>query len=306
MPVNIIEFISQQKGINQSEIARRLNVSRAQVSNWKKEPESIPDERRSELNQIADLFGENPDWALFARSEENSLAWAVYLECMQEAECSGANSPKEIGYMRNEDFSWEPNFAEQPVLLVLRDLGCQFPPSPPPFEELTTSSGYEFSEIDRLVQKLLSRMAFFRGSLDHYISRELRESSWHIAYACEQLESTEQLAKLCLRFAKEPERAACGLDETKVVEATVAAERHANYHLSSLCFALSNKSVPLATDYFSLFINTDPMEHNHERADKIEEHFSYFERKMLTEIRSLSRQMEDMNARLEILSSHTL
>lgn len=67
--MNIIDYITRNKGLKQKDIADRLNVSKAQVSKWKS-GEYISYSKQEELNKLAGLFGNDTEWAVITKTKE--------------------------------------------------------------------------------------------------------------------------------------------------------------------------------------------------------------------------------------------
>jgi len=78
MNTNIIEYIIKNKKIKQNEIAKKLGVTTGQISKWK-QGEYISSERRLELNKLADLFSDNPDWVDISKTKPNAESWFKYI-----------------------------------------------------------------------------------------------------------------------------------------------------------------------------------------------------------------------------------
>lgn len=74
---NIIDFIMKKKGMKQADIAESLGVSSAQISKWKR-GEEIPQRRNKALIEMADLFGDDPEWCLLTKTQENAEAWIAF------------------------------------------------------------------------------------------------------------------------------------------------------------------------------------------------------------------------------------
>src|SRR5258708_15876336 len=76
---NLIEYVLKHTNLNQADLARKLKVSRAQISKWKA-GDYISLNRQSELLKLAGLFDTVcVEWAMFAQSKENAEAWYSYV-----------------------------------------------------------------------------------------------------------------------------------------------------------------------------------------------------------------------------------
>jgi len=78
MTKNIIDYITQNTSLKQKDIAKKLGVTTGQISKWK-QGEYISAERRLELNQLADLFSDNPDWVDISKTKPNAESWFKYI-----------------------------------------------------------------------------------------------------------------------------------------------------------------------------------------------------------------------------------
>jgi transcriptional regulator with XRE-family HTH domain len=74
MTFNYIDYISNNKGISQKELAEKLGVSTAQISKWKK-GEKIPEDRQEQLHKIADIWSLWPTWVELVQTKENQTEW---------------------------------------------------------------------------------------------------------------------------------------------------------------------------------------------------------------------------------------
>jgi transcriptional regulator with XRE-family HTH domain len=83
MNTNIIEYIIKNKKIKQNEIAKKLGVTTGQISKWK-QGEYISSERRLELNKLADLFSDNPDWIDISKTKRNAESWFKYINQLSD------------------------------------------------------------------------------------------------------------------------------------------------------------------------------------------------------------------------------
>ncbi|MET4695212.1 helix-turn-helix domain-containing protein [Endozoicomonas lisbonensis] len=84
MKNNIIDHIIRNTGLNQRDLANELEVSSAQISKWKS-GDPIPSDRREQLNKIIDFSGTDSEWAVIAKTKDNSQAWVAYMKHKDEA-----------------------------------------------------------------------------------------------------------------------------------------------------------------------------------------------------------------------------
>ena len=83
MSTNIIEYIIKNKKIKQKVIAKKLGVTTGQISKWK-QGEYISAERRLELNKLAGLFSDNPDWVNISKTKRNAESWFKYINQLSD------------------------------------------------------------------------------------------------------------------------------------------------------------------------------------------------------------------------------
>jgi len=115
MNTNIIEYIIKNKKIKQNEIAKKLGVTTGQISKWK-QGEYISSERRLELNKLADLFSDNPDWIDISKTKRNAESWFKYINQLSD------NANLEI-----QEFQDNQEISIPPIFILLSQLGVKIP-----------------------------------------------------------------------------------------------------------------------------------------------------------------------------------
>ncbi|QDU58026.1 helix-turn-helix domain-containing protein [Aeoliella mucimassa] len=126
--MNLIEFITSNTAYNQADLARALNVSRAQISRWKA-GEAIPRNRETELLEIGGLFSTVcTDWAMFARTEANAENWYIYF--------TDILSGSEWGWALKDLYRDSPDKYSSHVIRTLLKLGADIPFAAPSAREL--------------------------------------------------------------------------------------------------------------------------------------------------------------------------
>ena len=115
MNTNIIEYILKNKQIKQKVIAKKLGVTTGQISKWK-QGEYISAERRLELNQLADLFSDNPDWVDISKTKQNAESWFKYINQLSD------NANLDI-----HEFQDNQEILIPPIFIRLSQLGVKIP-----------------------------------------------------------------------------------------------------------------------------------------------------------------------------------
>lgn len=84
---NLIDYVIKHTGLSQADLARKLKVSRAQISKWKA-GDSLSSERSTALLALAGLFETACiEWAMFAKTDKNARAWyALVLQILEAGE----------------------------------------------------------------------------------------------------------------------------------------------------------------------------------------------------------------------------
>ena len=85
---NIINYLTQEKGFKQSDIALKLDVAISQISKWKGGVK-IPKDKEVLLMKLADIWWERDndrplasEWAILAGSKVNDNRWNIFIkEC---------------------------------------------------------------------------------------------------------------------------------------------------------------------------------------------------------------------------------
>jgi len=111
MNINIIDYLTDEKGFKQLDIAKEIGVSTVQVSKWKKNSSDIPQIREVELLKLADLWwssalcknGLPPEWAILVKTKENHIAWHHYFIDLNTSILD--NNPTELWHHSFEDMN---------------------------------------------------------------------------------------------------------------------------------------------------------------------------------------------------------
>src|SRR5690606_15278374 len=100
-------------GISQTELAKKLQVSKAQISKWKT-GESVPEERKRELYEIAAIeSGYVYEWFYVADDAKTRDKWIILIQAITRY----AEYP-------STEFAEDPTYLAYEPLLQLMKLGC--------------------------------------------------------------------------------------------------------------------------------------------------------------------------------------
>ncbi|MGJ8656080.1 MAG: helix-turn-helix domain-containing protein [Akkermansiaceae bacterium] len=245
----LINYVIKKKNWKQTELAKELGVSRAQITKWKNGTDQLPYERENQLARLAGFDeNENTKWSLFAPDPAERNAWiALVLEALNYGEDGYATSIGEI-------FHDTPSLYTSFVLFTLRDKMKIALPSPPtdPVKFLTQKNNY-FASI--LIE-----------FLDNYDKLE----QWTDVY----LENERILDEIYdfrsdLKIEGALLMAAYWIDNNLYTKAGVSKDNlHSIKHqlktetvklIGKLCQSMQQHNIPFEIDYFD-FANKHPYE----------------------------------------------
>lgn len=297
--MNLIEYILKNKNLKQKDLAESLGVSRAQISKWKS-GESIPYDREKELTKLAGLFGFDPEWAVLVGTEENSQAWADYMFHMNHM------VEDTHGSIRFED---EAEIYTQLVLKTLHELGLNIPENAPVIDEMSDSDEYNFTEFDKFIFEYLTNY----GAITTWCSEYIYEDHDDLFEIQDDI-ITHYPIYLTLQYIDKTLLEKNGFD-LEILQKKLSSEiESAKKALNKYCLQLTSLNISIKTDYFDL-VNKHPyqlddtvtfsnaMYHSPNPFVAIEEYFSFPEKMILAEIRDTKALLEDINLKLDKLSS---
>jgi transcriptional regulator with XRE-family HTH domain len=240
---NLIDYIVKHTDLNQADLARKLKVSRAQVSKWKA-GDHLPLERKSELLKLAGLFDTMyVDWAIFAKSEENAEAWYSYvLEILEDVEWV---------YSLKESFQETPDLYVAKLITGLCDLGAKIEQQSP----ATPWIDKENDELTPLASALLSVLEVW-GQLYVWIDETLEFEDLTDDVEEELLDLVDDLRwltfQLALGHAEEETLTAIGVDRGKLKTVTDKSRQEIRWRLHDICRIRTKLGLPITEDYFQL------------------------------------------------------
>lgn len=295
MPINLIDYIIETKGLRQKDLADQLGVSRAQISKWKA-GEYISAEKLEKLNEIAGLFGDDPDWAILVKSEENAEAWYAYFQEMNElAEGYAA-------YL----FDDMPELYVRFILLLFKEVGVDVPMSPPStdrgHEELDTISDAE--EGDPLESLILEFLSVY-GHLIEWWERNIQCTD-HPDLMDAQMDLRHYAPEIALNSVPVGVREAAGIREEVFRPFYREKTFEIRRGIHELCDRMNELRIPFVADYFA-YLHEDPEVLDDEMlfddimGDSIEKLLPYGERTILLESRKTNELLKELHLKVDAL-----
>ena len=240
---NLIDYILTQTDVNQAGLARKLKVSRAQISKWKA-GDHISSERTSQLLSLAGLFDTvNAEWAMFAKSKENAEAWYAYVfEIFQGVEW---------GSSLNDFFHDMPDIYVGHLIVELCALGATIEHQAPAIR-LTDEETYESTPFASVLFSLLEAW----GQLCDWIDVTLDFDDLTNDAECELIDAVSELEwcafDLALEYVGKEQLIAIGVDEVKPATKAEKARREVFLHLQDICRIRTKHGLPITENYFQL------------------------------------------------------
>jgi len=242
----LIDYILEHTDLNQSRLARKLNVSRAQVSKWKA-GDYLSMERTSQLLKLAGLFDTvNVGWAIFAGSEENANAWYSYvLEILDDVEWG--NSLKDF-------FQDMPDIYVGHLITDLCALGAKIEQLAPT-KWCIDEYDEECWEPTPLASALWSVLDTW-GQLRDWVDATLDFDDVMDGAESELFEVKSDIEwstfELALGYVEQPQLTAIGVDETMLDAAVESSRQRILSSLHDICRIRTKHSLPITENYFQL------------------------------------------------------
>ncbi|KEI72158.1 helix-turn-helix domain-containing protein [Endozoicomonas elysicola] len=291
MNFNLIEYVLKNNKINQKELAEKLDVSRAQISKWKS-GDSIPHDREQELIKLAGLFGFDPEWAAFVKTEDNGNDWLEYIRFMND--CS-------LGRSKAWQFDESPEIYFPSVLLMLAKFSCSIPDKAPCANELKNED-YEYTKFDELIIDFLESY----GPLSEWCSLYLAFDNDELFEFQGELEACA--VDLALSYVKEELLHENGLNISTLEQHFLSSKKYIRKTLSLMCRKMNKLKVPFERDYFE-YINEHPFTiedfliESSISKKSVESFFTYHEKLVLHETRRQSELLEELHVKIDSLLS---
>jgi len=287
MKYNLIEYILIKKKLRQTDLAALLKVSRAQISKWKS-GEHIPHNRERQLMDMAGLFGIDPEWAIFAESEENSVKWMEYTRSLYDEEL--------IEYPMPRPISDESELYVPQIIFLLIELGFDVPKEPPIGD---IESDENVSKFTSLMCELLDSFAIYADWCD----QNLTFYEDNLFEPC--MEVYSYLLDMSVGYIDDSLIKSLGINPIVLSSHSHKAEMKVRSLLSSICETMVENGMPLMDDYFIL-VNEAPrvledilLFDGVYKNKNIECYYTQFERNLLAEVSKTNMLLEKIYENLE-------
>src|SRR4051812_5195733 len=238
---NLIDHILNHTDLSQADLARKLKVSRAQVSKWKA-GDYLSSERTSELLTLAGLFDTVcVEWAIFAKSAENAQAWYSYvLEILEDVEW---------GDSLKDFFREMPDIYAGHLITDLCDLGAKID-QPAPATRWVDEDVYEQTPLASVLFSILETW----GQLKDWIDNMLDCDDMTSEAECELFDITSDLEwlafDLSLKHVERTQLTAIGVDEAKLDALVTTSREKVKSYLHDICDIRTKHGLPIAENYF--------------------------------------------------------
>lgn len=283
--------------MNQSDLARMLKVSRAQISKWKA-GEHLPRERESQLLELAGLFETvNVEWALFAQSKENAEGWYAYVDAIWE--------DVEWGDVLKDLAQDAPDLYVAHLILALRNICAQFDRQAPP-----VSSNHEEPSADEPLASALFSVLEAWCQYHDWIGDALHfnDSSENAEYDLSEVTGElEWLAlDLALECIEEKSLQQLGVEKASLNARIKNSRIDIKSRLQSICHIRTKHGLPITANYFQM-LYLPPSElaeqswFRHPQADEntIKEYLPYGQQLALLHFECVAQALQTLDKKLD-------
>jgi transcriptional regulator with XRE-family HTH domain len=299
----LIDYILKHTDLNQADLARKLKVSRAQISKWKA-GDYLSSERTTELLSLAGLFDTaNEEWAMFAKTKENAEAWYSYIfEILEDVEW---------GRLFKEFFQDMPDIYVGHLIIDLCDIGATIEQRAP----TTRWIDEEACESTPLASALFSVLEIW-GQLHDWIDDTLEFEDLTDDAESDIFDLMEDLRflvfDLALEHVETDELTAIGVDTDKLKALIEKSREKIKSHFHEICIVRLKHGLPITEDYFQL-LHLHPEElaeqswfrpniHNvndENIDDLIKSYLPYGQRLILTHLEYSARALRHLDEKLD-------
>ena len=302
--LNLIDLVLLRTGFSQTELAKKLNVSKAQISKWKS-GESVPEERNDELYEIAGLDDQyNFSWFYVADDAETIESWINLIQ--------GINRYSEYP---STEFATDPDFLAYKPLFQLMNLGCQIPKEP-----LSPTEYHSLEAEDKLTPfyKLLGLYIYELGLMETWLDNHL-VWPYSINDAIEippQIDDEIALVEearylLALRCMDEALLTNAGISVSVLKDLIGREEREVSFRISKICDYITSNRLEIKHDLYAyatlngVELFDDTGEYAPTNLGDIWNHASYFESHLREQCDEIQNMLRDMNLKLDLLLQHS-
>ena len=242
---NLIDYIIKNTNLKQADIAKKLKVSRAQVSKWKA-GDHISYDREKQLLKLAGLFETVcVRWAMFARTEENAQAWYNYFfEIIDDMEM-------EWGDLQRGFFHDIPDFYVGDVITELCDLGAKIEQQAP-ITIWIDEDEYEMTPLASALYSILETWGQIRVWIENAFELDYVDNE--VEYELSELiTDLEWLSfDLALGDVERSLLTAIGINQAKLDAKLKKSRSEINAHVHNICKIRTERGLPITDDYFQL------------------------------------------------------
>ncbi|MBC8351360.1 MAG: helix-turn-helix transcriptional regulator [Planctomycetes bacterium] len=239
----LIDYVIKHTDLNQAELARKLKVSRAQISKWKS-GDHVSMDRTTQLLKLAGLFDAvNVEWAMFAKTEANAQAWYAYIQQIQE--------DVEWGDSLKDFIADEPEIYVGHLIVDLCNLGASIEQAAP----TTRWIDEEDCEPTPLASVFYSVLEIW-GQLKDWIDCTLNFDDLMDDAECELFDVTCELEwlafDLALDYVETERLTAIGVEVERLDELIKESRQKIKLYLHDICQIRTKHGLPITENYFQL------------------------------------------------------
>ena len=311
MAINIIKYITKNTELKQKDIAIKMGVTTGQVSKWKN-GEHISNDRKKELNKLAGLFGDDSEWAVLVKNEENAEAWFEFFKYKDQDQ-------------ENPIFNYEEEEISVPYLLILlSNLGVKIPKKAPSiafYEEVFDLEDglIDEKDFDNSIDRNLDFHELISDVLDSY-GPTLEWS--HLMFINDNINSdsltgyeiTDHSLDIGLASIDRDIFSDLGGDISKLETHIKETKVRLNTLIHRFCSELLNNNIPITHDYFELTegysgrlqneVERINFSKSHLRGEhRITDYLSYSDNVLMNSAKSSNVLLESLNRKLDTLLS---
>jgi len=288
----LIDVVIQKTGMKQMDIAKKLGVSRAQVSKWKS-GEDIPDDRRTVLNGMAGLFGDDIEWALLTKTPENAESWIKFFEDRHQ---------NYLDVDTCDTFADQTEFLVPAMLLMFNRIGIKIPAKAPAID---FDDDYEGTPFDSLITDYLESFSALTRWYEINISSINNDEVFE-----DTLDLAHYITEYALKYVNQDVLTKLGADLSIVAKTVTEAKKEMIDTIEDIIDTMLNSNAPIMTDYFDL-INKAPYNLDDEQmmnsvehsvgSKKIESCLPLFERTVLKQNVLLLELLTELHVKIDTL-----
>ncbi len=289
--INIIDVITTKTKLKQMDIAKKLGVSRAQISKWKS-GEYIPYDRRQALNEMAGLFGDDTEWALLTKNPENAEDWIDYFTDHHQ----GFLDVDTCRTLTDEAEVWVPQ-----MLILFNLIGIKIPENARNIDtDVEDEEGV--SKFGRLMTGYLESYSALTNWHEWNISSIENDEKDDIFESTMELQS--YIVDYALRFVDEEILTDLGADLSKVSKKVEHARKEISKIIEKILIIMLHNNIPIMKNYFDI-INKEPYDLDDDGMilgkNTIESCLPLFERTILSQNAELFKILGELHLKVDTL-----